>query len=86
VSRDESHTPTAERENERERPNNAKRDADDARKNDKTKKAKKKESRKRTSTSSRLLIPSFLSISYSTGRPWQSHPKRRETWWPVTEA
>jgi len=27
-------------------------------------------------TSSRELIPSFLSISYSTGRPWVSHPKR----------
>ena len=26
---------------------------------------------------------SFLSISYSTGRPWQSQPKRRVTWWPV---
>ena len=35
------------------------------------------------STSSRPEIPSVLSISYSTGSPWQSQPKRRTTWWPV---
>ena len=34
-------------------------------------------------TSSFPLMPSFLSISYSTGKPWQSHPKRLSTWWPV---
>ena len=31
-------------------------------------------------------IPNFLSISYSTGKPWQSHPNRRMTWKPVAEA
>ena len=30
-------------------------------------------------TSSLPLISSFLSISYSTGKPWQSHPNRRVT-------
>ena len=38
------------------------------------------------STWSLPLIPSFLSISYSTGRPWQSQPKRRVTWCPVEQA
>ena len=32
---------------------------------------------------SSTLMPSFLSISYSTGKPWVSHPKRRSTLWPV---
>uniref|UniRef100_A0A0A9DFF4 Uncharacterized protein n=1 Tax=Arundo donax TaxID=35708 RepID=A0A0A9DFF4_ARUDO len=36
----------------------------------------------RSSTCCRLVIPSALSISNSTGRPWQSHPNRRATWRP----
>ena len=29
------------------------------------------------------LIPRVLSISYSTGSPWQSQPNLLSTWWPV---
>jgi len=32
------------------------------------------------------FVPNFLSISYSTGNPWQSHPKRRITRKPVAQA
>lgn len=31
-------------------------------------------------------MPSFLSISCSTGTPWVSQPKRRGTWKPETWA